>query len=102
MNVAVKVQNSLYFLPNVLTLRMSFLSSKFAAQSQEINSLEDTVAALKDDYEKSLSVNAASQKDLQENLVSAKHDLLRVQEQLTLAEKVRHHHCGPHPQGTES
>ncbi|XP_008306402.1 leucine zipper transcription factor-like protein 1 [Cynoglossus semilaevis] len=58
-----------------------------AAQSQEINSLEDTVAALKDDYEKSLSVNAASQKDLQENLVSAKHDLLRVQEQLTLAEK---------------
>lgn len=57
------------------------------AHSQEITSLEDTVAALKDDYERSLSANAASQKDLQENLISAKHELLRVQEQLTLAEK---------------
>uniref|UniRef100_A0A1A7WK88 Leucine zipper transcription factor-like protein 1 n=3 Tax=Iconisemion striatum TaxID=60296 RepID=A0A1A7WK88_9TELE len=60
---------------------------KFSAQSQEINSLESTVAALKEDYERSLSVNAASQKDLQENLISAKHELLRVQEQLALAEK---------------
>uniref|UniRef100_A0A7N8X7E9 Leucine zipper transcription factor-like protein 1 n=1 Tax=Mastacembelus armatus TaxID=205130 RepID=A0A7N8X7E9_9TELE len=60
---------------------------QMAAQSQEISSLEDTVAALKEDYEKSLSVNAASQKDLQENLISAKHELLRVQEQLVLAEK---------------
>uniref|UniRef100_A0A672Y7P1 Leucine zipper transcription factor-like protein 1 n=2 Tax=Sphaeramia orbicularis TaxID=375764 RepID=A0A672Y7P1_9TELE len=57
------------------------------AHSQEITSLEDTVAALKDDYERSLSANAASQKDLQENLISSKHELLRVQEQLTLAEK---------------
>ncbi|XP_039983072.1 leucine zipper transcription factor-like protein 1 [Xiphias gladius] len=60
---------------------------QLAAQSQEINSLEDTVAALKEDYERSLSTNAASQKDLQENLISAKHELLRVQEQLALAEK---------------
>ncbi|XP_067342720.1 leucine zipper transcription factor-like protein 1 isoform X3 [Channa argus] len=58
-----------------------------AAQSQEISSLEDTVTALKEDYERSLSANAASQKDLQENLISAKHELLRVQEQLALAEK---------------
>uniref|UniRef100_H2MAJ8 Leucine zipper transcription factor-like protein 1 n=1 Tax=Oryzias latipes TaxID=8090 RepID=H2MAJ8_ORYLA len=58
-----------------------------AAQSKEISSLEDTVAALKDDYERSLSANAASQKDLQENLISSKHELLRVQEQLALAEK---------------
>lgn len=72
---------------------MLFLFSfKLAAQSQEINSLEDTVAALKEDYERSLSTNAASQKDLQENLISAKHELLRVQEQLALAEKV--YHCG--------
>uniref|UniRef100_A0A3Q2XMM7 Leucine zipper transcription factor-like protein 1 n=1 Tax=Hippocampus comes TaxID=109280 RepID=A0A3Q2XMM7_HIPCM len=49
--------------------------------------LEDTVAALKEDYERSLTVSAASQKDLQENLVSAKHELLRVQEQLAMAEK---------------
>lgn len=49
------------------------------------------MAALKEDYERSLSVNAASQKDLQENLISSKHELLRVQEQLALAEKV--HQC---------
>ncbi|KAM9552311.1 leucine zipper transcription factor-like protein 1 isoform 3-T3 [Salvelinus alpinus] len=54
---------------------------------KEITSLEDTVAALQEDYQKSLSVNAASQRDLQDNLVSAKHDLLRVQEQLSLTEK---------------
>lgn len=57
------------------------------AHSQEITGLEDTVAALKEDYEKSLSANVASQKDLQENLIKAKHELLRVQEQLNLAEK---------------
>ncbi|CAB1349573.1 unnamed protein product, partial [Coregonus sp. 'balchen'] len=60
---------------------------QMATRSQEITSLEDTVAALQEDYQKSLSVNAASQRDLQDNLVSAKHDLLRVQEQLALAEK---------------
>lgn len=65
-----------------------FSPFKLAAQSQEISSLEDTVAALKEDYERSLSTNAVSQKDLQENLISARHDLLRVQEQLSLAEKV--------------
>lgn len=67
-----------------------FFSSalKLDAQSQELSSLENTVAALKEDYERSLSANAASQKDLQENLISAKHELLRVQEQLALAEKV--------------
>lgn len=47
------------------------------------------MAALKEDYERCLSASAASQKDLQENLVSSKHQLLRVQEQLLLAEKVR-------------
>ena len=46
------------------------------------------MAALKEGYEKSLNANAATQKDLQENLITAKHELLRVQEQLTLAEKV--------------
>ncbi|KAG7262178.1 hypothetical protein CRUP_034714 [Coryphaenoides rupestris] len=59
-----------------------------AARDQDLSSLESTVAALKEDYEKSLNVNAASQKDLQQNLVTAKHDLLRVQEQLAMAEKV--------------
>lgn len=60
-------------------------------QSKEISSLENTVAALREDYERCLSANASSQRDLQENLISSKHELLRVQEQLALAEKV--HHC---------
>ncbi|XP_068437329.1 leucine zipper transcription factor-like protein 1 [Clinocottus analis] len=60
---------------------------QLASQSKEINSLEDTVASLRDDYERSLSANSASQKGLQENLISAKHELLRVQDQLSLAEK---------------
>ncbi|XP_059182683.1 leucine zipper transcription factor-like protein 1 isoform X2 [Centropristis striata] len=60
---------------------------KVQGDQQEISSLEDTVAALREDYERSLSAKSASQKDLQENLISAKHELLRVQEQLSLAEK---------------
>lgn len=74
-----------------LNLYVSF-PFKLAAQSKEISSLEDTVAALREDYERSLSAKAVSQKDLQENLIASKHELLRVQEQLALAEKVRH--CG--------
>lgn len=62
---------------------------QFTRQSQEITDLEDTVAALREDFQKNLSASTASQKDLQDNLVSAKHDLLRVQEQLALAEKVK-------------
>ncbi|XP_056290530.1 leucine zipper transcription factor-like protein 1 isoform X2 [Pseudoliparis swirei] len=60
---------------------------KVQGDQQEISGLEDTVASLRDDYERSLSANSASQKGLQENLISAKHELLRVQEQLSLAEK---------------
>ncbi|XP_041923874.1 leucine zipper transcription factor-like protein 1 isoform X1 [Alosa sapidissima] len=60
---------------------------QYAVQSQEISSLEDTVASLQAEFQKSLSAKEASQRDLQENLVSAKHDLLRVQDQLALAEK---------------
>ncbi|XP_055037409.1 leucine zipper transcription factor-like protein 1 isoform X2 [Misgurnus anguillicaudatus] len=60
---------------------------KTQVDQQEIANLEDTVAAMQADFEKTLNANAASQKDLHENLVSAKHDLLRIQEQLALAEK---------------
>lgn len=56
--------------------------------AQEISKLEDTVAAMQIDFEKTLCASTTSQKELQESLVSAKHDLLRVQDQLTLAEKV--------------
>lgn len=55
--------------------------------AQEIANLEDTVAAMQADFEKTLNTNITSQKDLQDSLVSTKHDLLRVQEQLSLAEK---------------
>ncbi|XP_058232594.1 leucine zipper transcription factor-like protein 1 isoform X1 [Hemibagrus wyckioides] len=57
--------------------------------AQEISKLEDTVAAMQINFEKTLSASSASQKELQDSLVSAKHELLRVQDQLTLAEKVR-------------
>ncbi|XP_066534153.1 leucine zipper transcription factor-like protein 1 isoform X2 [Hoplias malabaricus] len=60
---------------------------KIQGDQQEISNLEDTVAAMQADFEKSLTASAVSQKELQDNLVSAKHDLLRVQEQLSLAEK---------------
>ncbi len=76
----------------LVNLYVVYFPVKLAAQSQEISSLEDTVAALREDYERTLSANAVTQKDLQENLISSKHELLRVQEQLALAEKV--HHCG--------
>ncbi|XP_008394797.1 leucine zipper transcription factor-like protein 1 isoform X2 [Poecilia reticulata] len=56
-------------------------------EQKEINNLEDTVAALTEDYERSLSANKATQKELKESLITAKHELLRVQEQLALAEK---------------
>uniref|UniRef100_A0A8C1Y0G3 Leucine zipper transcription factor-like protein 1 n=2 Tax=Cyprinus carpio TaxID=7962 RepID=A0A8C1Y0G3_CYPCA len=58
-----------------------------AIHAQEITTLEGTVAEMQADFEKTLNANIASQKDLQDSLVSAKHDLLRVQEQLSLAEK---------------
>ncbi|KAK3514990.1 hypothetical protein QTP70_003259 [Hemibagrus guttatus] len=55
--------------------------------AQEISKLEDTVAAMQINFEKTLNASSASQKELQDSLVSAKHELLRVQDQLTLAEK---------------
>ncbi|XP_059380375.1 leucine zipper transcription factor-like protein 1 isoform X2 [Carassius carassius] len=54
---------------------------------QQNTNMEGTVAAMQADFEKTLNANVASQKDLQDCLVSAKHDLLRVEEQLSLAEK---------------
>lgn len=54
---------------------------------QELSKLEDTVAAMQINFVKTLSASSSSQKELQDNLVSAKHELLHVQEQLTLAEK---------------
>ncbi|XP_055037410.1 leucine zipper transcription factor-like protein 1 isoform X3 [Misgurnus anguillicaudatus] len=69
-------------------LQKTQVDQQSAMHTQEIANLEDTVAAMQADFEKTLNANAASQKDLHENLVSAKHDLLRIQEQLALAEKM--------------
>lgn len=68
-------------------LQKTQVDQQSAMHTQEIANLEDTVAAMQADFEKTLNANAASQKDMHENLVSAKHDLLRIQEQLALAEK---------------
>lgn len=60
---------------------------KAQGEQKELSGLESTVTALQEDYQRSLHASAASQKELQQDLVSAKHDLLRVQEQLALAEE---------------
>ncbi|XP_031418926.1 leucine zipper transcription factor-like protein 1 [Clupea harengus] len=76
-----KVKQALKDLQSVQTDQES------SRQSQEITNLQDTVAVLKEDFQKSMNATSTSQKDLQDTLVAAKHDLLRVQEQLALAEK---------------
>ncbi|XP_041101157.1 leucine zipper transcription factor-like protein 1 isoform X2 [Polyodon spathula] len=54
---------------------------------KEITNLEDTVSALRSDFQKTLNASTVTQKNLEENLVATKHDFLKVQEQLTMAEK---------------
>ncbi|PKU32260.1 leucine zipper transcription factor-like protein 1 [Limosa lapponica baueri] len=55
--------------------------------NQDITELENKVAALKCQFEKTLNDSTANQKFLEENLVTTKHDLLKVQDQLSTAEK---------------
>uniref|UniRef100_A0A8C6XB70 Leucine zipper transcription factor-like protein 1 n=1 Tax=Naja naja TaxID=35670 RepID=A0A8C6XB70_NAJNA len=55
--------------------------------TQDVTELENTMANLKCQFEKTLQDSTASQKSLEENLVSTKHDLLKLQDQLALAEK---------------
>lgn len=56
-------------------------------KAQDLDDLENTVAALKSEFQKTLNDKTENQKSLEENLAAAKHDLLRVQEQLSMAEK---------------
>ncbi|XP_048415156.1 leucine zipper transcription factor-like protein 1 isoform X3 [Stegostoma tigrinum] len=60
---------------------------KSKLKTQEVAALEETLAALKADFEMNLSMSTAKQKSLQDNLISTKHDLLKVQEHLSLTEK---------------
>ncbi|KAH0510317.1 Leucine zipper transcription factor-like protein 1 [Microtus ochrogaster] len=56
-------------------------------KAHDLDDLENTVAALKNEFQKTLNDKTENQKSLEENLAAAKHDLLRVQEQLSMAEK---------------
>ncbi|ERE75578.1 leucine zipper transcription factor-like protein 1 [Cricetulus griseus] len=56
-------------------------------KAHDLDDLENTVAALRDEFQKTLNDQTENQKSLEQNLAAAKHDLLRVQEQLSLAEK---------------
>ncbi|NXN06432.1 LZTL1 protein, partial [Indicator maculatus] len=55
--------------------------------NQDITELENKVATLKCQFEKTLNDATENQKFLEDNLVSTKHDLLRVQDQLSTAQK---------------
>ncbi|XP_056395951.1 leucine zipper transcription factor-like protein 1 [Hyla sarda] len=55
--------------------------------SHEATHLEDTVTSLKMEFQKTLGDHTASHKNLEENLTKTKHELLRVNEQLAMAEK---------------
>ncbi|XP_064025670.1 leucine zipper transcription factor-like protein 1 isoform X2 [Pogoniulus pusillus] len=54
---------------------------------KDITELEDKVAALKCQFEKTLNDATENQKSLEDNLVTTKHDLLKVQDQLSTAQK---------------
>lgn len=68
-------------------LRLNQGNQQDFIKTHDLNDLENTVAALKDEFQKTLNDKTENQKSLEENLAAAKHDLLRVQEQLSMAEK---------------
>lgn len=68
-------------------LQLEHGSQKDFIKAQDLSDLENTVAALKSEFQKTLNDQTENQKSLEENLATAKHDLLRVQEQLSMAEK---------------
>ncbi|XP_062976039.1 leucine zipper transcription factor-like protein 1 [Elgaria multicarinata webbii] len=55
--------------------------------TQDLSEIENTMADLKCQFEKTLQDSTASKKSLEDNLVSTKHDLLKLQDQLAVAEK---------------
>ncbi|KAF3829209.1 hypothetical protein GH733_003473 [Mirounga leonina] len=70
-----------------LKSRLKTIEMQDFIKAQDLNDLENTVAALKSEFQKTLNDKTENQKSLEENLATAKHDLLRVQEQLSMAEK---------------
>lgn len=59
----------------------------FLIKAKVLRDLENTIAILKSELQKTLNDKTENQKSLEESLATAKHDLLRVQEQLSMAEK---------------
>ncbi|XP_054016890.1 leucine zipper transcription factor-like protein 1 isoform X1 [Dryobates pubescens] len=55
--------------------------------NQDITELENKVATLKSQFEKTLNDATENQKFLEDDLVTTKHDLLKVQDQLSAAQK---------------
>ncbi|XP_044162392.1 LOW QUALITY PROTEIN: leucine zipper transcription factor-like protein 1 [Bufo gargarizans] len=68
-------------------LKIQFQAKQNSQASQEVSHLEDTMTNLKLEFQKTLGDHTSSQKNLEENLTKTKHELLRVNEQLTMAEK---------------
>lgn len=68
-------------------LRSQLQAQHKAQVSQDASHLEDTVANLKLEFQKTLGDHTVTHKNLEENLTQTKHQLLRVHEQLSLAEK---------------
>uniref|UniRef100_A0A8C5Q3N2 Leucine zipper transcription factor-like protein 1 n=1 Tax=Leptobrachium leishanense TaxID=445787 RepID=A0A8C5Q3N2_9ANUR len=62
-------------------------TKKEKENKEDVNHLENTLANLKSEFEKTLGDHATSHKCLEDNLISTKHELLKVHEQLSLAEK---------------
>ncbi|KAM8967017.1 leucine zipper transcription factor-like protein 1 [Pelodytes ibericus] len=62
-------------------------AQKEAQSMQDVGHLEKTLANLRIEFEKTLGDQATNQKCLEENLICTKHDLLKIQEQLSMAEK---------------
>ncbi|XP_054450766.1 leucine zipper transcription factor-like protein 1 [Pteronotus mesoamericanus] len=76
-----KLENALH------SLQLEHGNQKDFTKAQDLSDLENTVAALKSEFQKTLNDKTKNQKSLEESLATAKHDLLRVQEQLSMAEK---------------
>ncbi|KAM8758618.1 leucine zipper transcription factor-like protein 1 isoform 1-T1 [Rhynchonycteris naso] len=62
-------------------------NAKDFIEAQDLSDLEDRVATLRSEFQKTLNDQTKNQKLLEETLATAKHDHLRIQEQLSVAEK---------------
>ncbi|XP_054240860.1 leucine zipper transcription factor-like protein 1 isoform X2 [Indicator indicator] len=83
----VKLEKSLKELQVIQGDQKGFIKSCITDANQDITELENKVATLKCQFEKTLNDATENQKFLEDNLVTTKHDLLKVQDQLSTAQK---------------